>query len=104
MKSLTINTLVVAVALTLWGTASLAASELSGQSEKDTPSATVATSIVPLHALSRLDASTLADQEMTDQELKTVEGGLFDSVLLAWRLTREGYDITYWYPECPLCR
>jgi bacteriocin-like protein len=44
-------------------------------SEIDTPSATSATAPVPLYALSRLEAETLAEQEMTDQELKAVEGG-----------------------------
>ena len=82
MKSLTIHTLVVAVALTLWGTPSMAASgEVSSlpvsPAEKDTTSAT-ATSAAPLYALSGLDAQTLAAQAMTDQELKAVEAGQLD--------------------------
>jgi hypothetical protein len=81
MKSLTIHTLVVAVALALSGTPSMAAMEFSDQpvssaADGDTYSATPATSTVPLYALSRLDAQTLAKQEMTEQDLKAVEGGL----------------------------
>jgi len=61
------------------GTPSLGAAEFSGQplseSEKLTTSATPATSPAPLYALHRLDAQSLAAQEMTDQELKAVEGG-----------------------------
>jgi len=82
MKTLTINTLGVALALTLWGTSSMAAAmELSGQpvspaEQRDRPSATAATPTVPLYALTRLDAQSLAAQAMTDQELKAVEGGV----------------------------
>ena len=58
----------------------MAATEFSGQplsqSENDTHSATAATSPAPFYALNRLDAQTLAEQEMTDQELKATEGGL----------------------------
>ena len=80
MKSLTIHTLVVAVALALSGTPSLAAMELSGQpvspaEQRDRHSVTAATAPVPLYALTRLDAQSLAAQAMTDQELKAVEGG-----------------------------
>jgi hypothetical protein len=81
MKSLKTHTLVVAVALALWGTPALAVMELSDQpvssiEDRDTHSPTSATSTIPLYALSRLDAQTLAAQEMTDQDLKEVEGGL----------------------------
>jgi hypothetical protein len=76
MKSLTIYTLIVAVAL---GTASMAASaELSSvplsQLQKDTVSATATISTAPLYAPNRLDAQVLAEQVMTDQELNAVEG------------------------------
>jgi hypothetical protein len=80
MKSLTTKTLVVALSLTLCWTPSMAAVEFSGQplsqSEKDTRSAAAATSAAPFYALNRLDAQTLAEQQMTDQELKATEGGL----------------------------
>jgi bacteriocin-like protein len=75
MKSLTKNTL--AMAMTLWTTAAMAGEKSNppmSLSEKDI-SATVAASPTPLHALSRLDAQSVAEQEMTDQELKAVEGG-----------------------------
>src|SRR5262249_11272969 len=81
MKSLTIHTLFVAVALAmaLLGTPSMAASAFSGpplsQSDKHTTSASPAPSPASCYALNRLDAETLAAQEMTDQELKSVEGG-----------------------------
>jgi hypothetical protein len=79
MKSLTIYTLVVAAALALWGTPSMATSgELASVSvspAEQSDKQRAATSAVPLHALSRLDAQTLAEHEMTDQELKLVEGG-----------------------------
>src|SRR5262245_11218265 len=79
MKTLTIHTLVVAVAVALSGSPSMAAMEMSSlpvnQSETDTHRATTTTSSVPLYALNRLDAETLAVQAMTDQELKAVEGG-----------------------------
>ena len=79
MKSLRNNTLVMAVAMTLWASASMAG-ELSNlpvsSSEKDQISATSAASSPLLHALNRLDARSLAEQEMTDEELKAVEGGL----------------------------
>ena len=80
MKS-TIKTLVVAMVL---GTASVAAAaELSSVPvrQKDTSSAT-ATTAAPLHALSRLDAQSLEAQEMTDEELKAVEGGTVTAVSL----------------------
>jgi bacteriocin-like protein len=80
MKSFMIHTLVVAVAL---GTASMAASAelfpVTPAEKLDSPIATAATSAAPLHALSRLDASKLTEQEMTDQELKTIEGGASNS-------------------------
>jgi hypothetical protein len=85
MKSLkNNNTLVMAVAMILWATASMAG-EVSnlpiGSSEKDTINASAAASPAPLFALSGLDAETLAEQEMTDQELKAVEGGFF---MMGW--------------------
>ena len=80
MKSLTIHTLVVALSLSLCWTPSMAAAEFSGQPlsepEKQTISANPAISGAPLYALHRLDAQSLAAQEMTDQELKATEGGL----------------------------
>jgi bacteriocin-like protein len=81
MKSLTINTLAVALAMALWGTPAMATSRempslpVSPAEQTDTHSVATATSSVPLHALNRFDAQTLAAQEMTDQELKAVEGG-----------------------------
>jgi hypothetical protein len=79
MKSLAIHTLAMAVTITLWATTSMAG-EVSNlptrSSEKHSTSAT-APSPAPLFALSGLDAQTLADQRMTDQELKAVEGGYF---------------------------
>jgi hypothetical protein len=84
MKSLRNNTLVMAVAMTLWATTSMAGESSNlpvGSSEKDI-TATAASS-APLHALSRLEDQTLADQEMTDQELKAVEGGTIYQTLLA---------------------
>ena len=85
MKSLTIKTLAVALTLALLITPSLAVSgELSNLpvslSEKNTHEATAATSSTALFALNRLDAQTLAEQEMTDQELKAVEGGMVTAV------------------------
>jgi hypothetical protein len=82
MKSLTIHTLVVAAALALSGTPSLAAAgEFStspvSQVEKDMHNVTAATSADPFHALSGLDARSLEEQEMTDQELDAVDGGMF---------------------------
>jgi lactobin A/cerein 7B family class IIb bacteriocin len=83
MKALTIHTVVVAVALTLLATTSMAAMEMSSlpinQLKTDTHRATAATSSVPLYALNRFDAHTVAEQEMTDQELKAVEGGASNS-------------------------
>ena len=93
MKSLTNNTLAMAVAMTLWATAAMAG-EMSNLpvnlSEKNTTSATAANSPVLLHALSRLDAKSLAAQAMTDQELKVVEGGWSVSDLPR---TKMGWDI-----------
>jgi bacteriocin-like protein len=48
---------------------------VSPADQTDTHKATEATSPAPFHALNRLDAQTLAEHEMTDQELKAVEGG-----------------------------
>ena len=56
-------------------TVELSSVPVSPAEQTDTHSATVATASAPLYTLSRLDAQTLADQEMTDQELKAVEGG-----------------------------
>jgi bacteriocin-like protein len=98
MKSLTIHTLVVAVAMTLWATTSMAGevSNLSmGSSEEDTISAVVATSPAPLHALSRLDTQSLAEQEMSDQELKAIEGGapINDGRTTYYGTLKSGYDL-----------
>lgn len=79
MNSLANKTVLVALALTLWGTSSMAAAvELStaNPAEQDTLRGTVATAPAPLYALTRLNAQSLAAQAMTDQELKAVEGGL----------------------------
>jgi hypothetical protein len=57
------------------------------QSEKDRQGASTATSSVPLYALSRLDARTLAEKEMMDQELKAVEGGYY--------MFRQGWPMKY---------
>jgi hypothetical protein len=79
MKSLTIHTLVMAVSFALCGTPSMAATELSGQPmnqlQNDTHSVMAPTPSAALYALNGLDAHTLAEQAMTDQELKAVEGG-----------------------------
>ena len=81
MNSLANKTVLVASALTLWGTSSIAATgelsplPVSPAEQSDRPSVTAATAPVPLYALTRLDAQTLAAQAMTDQELKAVEGG-----------------------------
>ena len=90
MKSLTIHIVAVALALAM-GTPSLAATgELSSQpvsqSEQDTLGRTAETATAPLYALSRLEAHTLAAQEMTDQELKAVEGGFYYVIDLGWML------------------
>ena len=81
MKSLTNKTLAMAVAMTLWATSSMAG-EMSAlpmsSSEKGTISATA-----PFHALSGLDAQTLSEQAMTDQELQAVEGGTILQTMLA---------------------
>ena len=81
MNSMANKTVLVALALTLWGTSSMAtAGELaplpvSPAEQRDRPSVTAATPTVPLFALTRLDAQSLTAQAMTDQELKAVEGG-----------------------------
>ena len=79
MKTLANKTVLVALAMAVWGTPALAATvELASlsvsASEKDTHRATAATAPTPLYALSRLDAETLAGQQMADQELKAIEG------------------------------
>jgi hypothetical protein len=103
MKSLTIHTLVVAMALALCGTPSMAATELSGQplsqSEKHATSATAATYSAPLYAVSRLEAQTFADQEMTDQELKAVEGGYAANVYIIDMSFLGTYEIVIYYPQ-----
>jgi hypothetical protein len=81
MNSLANKTVLVALALTLWGTSSMAATgegslvPVSPAEQRDQHSVTAATAPVPLFALTRLDAQSLAAQAMTDQELKAVEGG-----------------------------
>jgi hypothetical protein len=76
MKALTTHTIVVALALALCGTPSMAG-EVSNlpvsSSDKDITAAAASPS--PLYALNRLDTQSLAAQAMTDQELKAVEGG-----------------------------
>ena len=80
MKTLTINTL-VALSMALLMTPSMAATgelsplPVSPAEQSDRHSVTAATAPVPLFALTRLDAQSLAAQAMTDQELKAVEGG-----------------------------
>jgi len=80
MKTLTINTL-VALSMALLMTPSMAATgelsplPVSSAEQRDRHSVTAATAPVPLYALTRLDAQSLAAQAMTDQELKAVEGG-----------------------------
>jgi hypothetical protein len=80
MNSLANKTVLVALALTLWGTSSMAATgegslvPVSPAEQRDQHSVTAATAPVPLFALTRLDAQSLAAQAMTDQELKAVEG------------------------------
>jgi hypothetical protein len=103
MKTLTIHTL--AVALTLWGTSSLAATvEVSSlpvtpADQTDTHKATEGTSAAPFHALNRLDAQTVAEQEMTDQELKAVEGGA--GALMDVTVGTGGTTITTTLPNDP---
>ena len=98
MKSLTNNTLMMAMAMTLWATASMAdeVSNLPMNSlEKDTVSASAAAYPAPLHALSHLDAQILGDQVQTEQELKAVGGGagnIYDAFLEGFR---EGYLFSY---------
>jgi hypothetical protein len=81
MNSMANKTVLVALALTLWGTSSMAAAgelaplPVSPAEQRDRHSVTAATAPVPLFALTRLDAQSLAAQAMTDQELKAVEGG-----------------------------
>ena len=81
MNSLANKTVLVALALTLCGTSSMAATgelsplPVSPAEQRDRHSVTAATPTVPLFALTRLNAQSLAAQAMTDQELKAVEGG-----------------------------
>jgi bacteriocin-like protein len=94
MKSLTINSIVLAVAL--WTTPSVAGTvEPVSQSDNPMTSATVTTSPASFHALSGLDAETLAAQEMTDQELKTVEGGTIYQTLLAAKGSFGEYKLVF---------
>jgi hypothetical protein len=78
MKSLTIHTLLVPLALTLCGAGSLAAMELPNplvsQSEQKTIAAPAVTHGTALYAMNALDTESLTSQEMTDEELKAVEG------------------------------
>ena len=89
MNSMANKTVLVALALTLWGTSSMAAAgevspvPVSSAEQRDRPSVTAATPTVPLFALTRLDAQSLAAQAMTDQELKAVEGGASSDLLTA---------------------
>ena len=80
MNSMANKTVLVALALTLWGTSSMAAAgelaplPVSPAEQSDRHSATAATPTVPLYALSRLEVQSLGAQAMTDQELKAVAG------------------------------
>lgn len=51
---------------------------VSPAEQTGTHSVPAATSAAPLYALTHLDAQSLATQEMTDQELKAVEGGRYE--------------------------
>jgi bacteriocin-like protein len=86
MKSLANKTILVALAMALWGTSSSMAAggvmstvPVRQAEDKEMKSTTTATSILPLYALTALDEEILAAQEMTDQELKAVEGGMSNS-------------------------
>jgi hypothetical protein len=85
MKSLATHKL-VALALTLWGTPSMAGTVESSSlpvnpaEQSDRPSVTAATVPAPLYALNPLDAESLPAQKMTDQELTAVEGASIDSL------------------------
>jgi hypothetical protein len=102
MKSSTNKTVLVALAMALWGTSSMAAGgEMSTvpvrqAEDKEMSSATTATSPAPLHALNRLDAETIAGQEITDPELKTVEGGVSFSDLASMYEPGTGWHEFYW--------
>lgn len=107
MKSLTIHTLVVAVALTLWGTPSIAANsemaslQVNSAEQSDRHSAPTATSPAPLYALSRLDAQSLAEQEMTERELRAVEGGslyFIDLGFMGTAIICPNRNIVYYLP------
>jgi bacteriocin-like protein len=68
--------------------------------QSDIHSAILATSAAPLYALKSLDAETLTAQEMTDQELKAVEGG--EVIYVDGRLIGQGgawvyYDLTDYF-------
>jgi hypothetical protein len=88
MNSMANKTVLVALALTLCGTSSMAATgelsplPVSPAEQSDRHRVTAATAPVPLFALTRLDAQSLAAQAMTDQELKAVEGGTASNELL----------------------
>jgi hypothetical protein len=100
MKNLTIQTLGVAVAVMLWGTASMAATSLvsnqsmSPQEQSNRHSDIAAISPSPLYALSHLDAERLTEQEMTDQELKTVEGGSYSRIAMEYKEVPSRYTYT----------
>jgi hypothetical protein len=86
MKSLTVKRLIVVVAMVLWVTPSLAMDVSNvpvGTPEQTDKSRTmVSPSAALLYALSGLDTESLAEQEMTDQELRGIVGeGIFDIVL-----------------------
>ena len=88
MKLLTIRTLAIVIVLALSVNPSVAGTDLYGQPvssavDRDTDSVTPEASMPPLYALSRLEAQNLAEQELTDQELKEVEGGLVVIVIIA---------------------
>jgi len=83
-----------------------AAGELSTATpaeQTDTHHTTAATSPVPLHALSRLDTQSLAAQEMSEQELKAVEGGTMPGFTLpagdGWVAFGAGIVAGFYYQE-----
>jgi hypothetical protein len=91
MKSGTIYTLAVAMALTFSATSFAATGELSSipvssVQQKDTHRAAATIASAPLYALRHLDAKTLTEQAMTDQEMKAVEGTFFGLSIVV------GYD------------
>jgi hypothetical protein len=96
MKPFTTTTLTVAVSMALLVTPVLAATgevspvPVSPADQTDTHKATEATSPAPFHALNRLDAQSLAEQEMTDQELQAVEGSFLGMI---WASYVPYYDL-----------